>query len=65
MATLSNQKLAIYLNYGMLHGGNVAIANQVPQISEFPKYEGFARDLQLVAQHLKRLHHPQKNLILN
>ncbi len=36
--------------YGMVCGGNVAIANQVPQISEFPKYEGTAKDLQPVAQ---------------
>ncbi|MEH2051277.1 MAG: TonB-dependent receptor [Nostoc sp.] len=36
--------------YGMICGRNVAIANQVPQISEFPKYEGSARDLQPVAQ---------------
>ncbi|MEA5600525.1 TonB-dependent receptor [Nostoc sp. UHCC 0252] len=36
--------------YGMVCGRNVAIANQVPQISEFPKYEGSARDLQPVAQ---------------
>ncbi|MBD2511857.1 TonB-dependent receptor [Nostoc muscorum FACHB-395] len=34
----------------MVCGGNVAIANQVPQISKFPKYEGSARDLQPVAQ---------------
>ncbi|WP_442948000.1 TonB-dependent receptor plug domain-containing protein [Nostoc sp.] len=34
----------------MICGRNVAIANQVPQISEFPKYEGSARDLQPVAQ---------------
>jgi vitamin B12 transporter len=36
--------------YAMVCGGNVAIANQVAQISEFPKYEGSARDLQPVAQ---------------
>nr|MDZ8016501.1 TonB-dependent receptor [Nostoc sp. ZfuVER08] len=35
---------------GMVCGGNVAIANQVPQISEFPKNEGTARDLQPIAQ---------------
>jgi vitamin B12 transporter len=43
--------------YGMVCGGYVAMltvgyayANQVPQIFEFPKYEGTARDLQPVAQ---------------
>ncbi len=36
--------------YGMVCGGNVAIANQVPQISEFPRYEGSASYLQPVAQ---------------
>ncbi|MDZ7968037.1 MAG: TonB-dependent receptor [Nostoc sp. DedSLP03] len=36
--------------YGMVCGGYIAIANQVPQISEFPKYEGTARDLEPIAQ---------------
>ncbi|WP_225226000.1 TonB-dependent receptor plug domain-containing protein [Komarekiella delphini-convector] len=36
--------------YGMVSGECVAIANQIPQISEFPKHQGYARDLQPVAQ---------------
>ncbi|MDZ8087095.1 MAG: TonB-dependent receptor [Nostoc sp. DedQUE12b] len=36
--------------YELVCGGGVAIANQVAQISESPKYEGTARDLQPVAQ---------------
>ena len=43
--------------YAMVCGGNVAMptvgyayANQVPQISEFPRYKGSARDLQPVVQ---------------
>ncbi|WP_442942312.1 TonB-dependent receptor plug domain-containing protein [Nostoc sp.] len=36
--------------YGMVCGENVGIANQVPQISEFSKHEGTARDLQPVVK---------------